>query len=496
MTKMFCYFIILTFLILFVAVSFAQEEEKGRGYYDLGVFAYEDKDYISAEKNLKKALGMSPDNALYNHFLGRIYLKMKRYDEAITSLFLAWEKDPDISGLKYDLALANYHTRNYSKSGALFEEIAKEDHENVLAHYHAGISMYNEEQYAKALNHFIIASDKSPTVKTNGYYYAGICYLKMGRYDEAVEKLEFVREHADTESLREHSLKWLEAIDRQKKALRPYSLYAKLGIRYDSNVRLEPDDEDRFADEDDFVTVGYFSGRYNLLNRENYAAGLGYRHYQTWHKDLDTYDLTNSTFSIYGRYDNGPFAFSLSYLPHFYWLDSDRYIRKHQFKTEVTYNVTEDILARFSYSYYSNNHLQNNDRDGHANDISMKVYYTLGDRMGYLFGGMDFEERRAFHSDHSYGDVEISGGISVKVPWDMTMKLMGKYSDRGYDNVDSTYLVYRDDEKYNGSVSISRSLFYEWLSVVGELDYTKRCSNISDYEYTRKTATLSLTARF
>jgi len=218
--------------------------------------------------------------------------------------------------------------------------------------------------------------------------------------------------------------------------LRPYSLYAKLGFRYDSNVRLEPDDEDRFADEDDFVTVGYFSGKYNVVNRHNYLLGMGYRHYQTWYKDLDEYDLMSSTFSIYWKYDNGPFGFSLSYLPHFYFLDSDSYIRKRQLKTEVTYNVAENVAARFSYSYYSNNHLQDHERDGNTNDISVKLYYTLGNRMGYLFGGMDFEDRTAFHSDHPYGEVAISGGVSFKAPWDMTLKLTGKYSDRDYDNVD------------------------------------------------------------
>jgi tetratricopeptide (TPR) repeat protein len=497
MLKNMCSLMIISPIIfLSCSLCFAQEEEKGRGYYDLGVFAYEDKDYTDAERNLKMALEINPDNALYRHFMGKIYLKMERYDDAMTHLSFAWEKDPDISGLKYDVAQANYHTQNYLIAGDLFQEIAEENPENVLAHYYAGISLYKEEQYDRALNHFNIASDKSPIIKTNGYYYAGICYLKMGLYNEAIEKLEFVRDHAPTESLRENSIKWLEAINKQKKALRPYSLYAKVGIRYDSNVRLEPDDEDRFTDEDDFMTIGYFSGNYNLLRRDNYVAGLGYRHYQTRHKDLNTYDLTASIFNIHGRYANDPFGIILSYLPHFYWLDSDRYIRRHQFKTEMIYNVSEDIQARFSYSYYSNNYLQDNNRDGHSNDVSIEVYYTLGDRMGYLFGGMDFEDRSTFHPDHSYREWEVNGGISIRVPWEMILKLTGKYSDRDYDNTDSRYLVSRDDGKYNSSISVSRKLYYEWLSVVGELDYTKRDSNISGYDYTRRTATLSLTARF
>ena len=126
----------------------------------------------------------------------------------------------------------------------------------------------------------------------------------------------------------------------------------------------------------------------------------------------------------------------------------------------------------------------------------MKVYYTLGKDIGYLFGGLGYENRTTLHPDHAYDELEISGGISLKVPYQMTLRLTGECSDRDYDNVDSTYAVTRDDKKYRGSVSLSRNIFHEWLSVVGELDYTKRDSNITDYKYTRKTATLSLTARF
>jgi hypothetical protein len=71
-----------------------------------------------------------------------------------------------------------------------------------------------------------------------------------------------------------------------------------------------------------------------------------------------------------------------------------------------------------------------------------------------------------------------------------------KYSDRGYDNVDSRYLVKRADKKYGGSLSLSKGLFCDWLSIMGEFDYTRRDSNIIDYRYKRNLTTLSLIARF
>jgi len=233
------------------------EREEGRTYYDLGVFAYEDGDYGDAEKNFMKALKFNPVNPYYNRYLGKTYLKTERYQDAENYLNMAWNVNPNISGLKYDVAILNYKIARYSKAADLFSEIVKEDPSNVLAHYHAGINLYKQKRYEEAVDYFIGASEKSPSIKANGYYYAGICFKKMGKIEEAVEKLEYVRDHADSELLRENAKKWLKAIEVEKKAMKPYSIYLKIGYQYDDNVRVVPLDQDIYADEGDFVFVGY-----------------------------------------------------------------------------------------------------------------------------------------------------------------------------------------------------------------------------------------------
>ena len=70
---------VFSLVLLLSAATYA--EEAGRAYFDLGVFAYNDGDYVEAEKNLKSALTAMPDNPYYNHYMGKTYLKMERYDE-------------------------------------------------------------------------------------------------------------------------------------------------------------------------------------------------------------------------------------------------------------------------------------------------------------------------------------------------------------------------------------------------------------------------------
>jgi len=495
MQRLLSFILIILFALCIYSPANA-EEERGRAYYDFGVFAYEDGDYEDAEKNLKKALEFNPDNPFYNHHLGRTYLKMERYQDAEHYLNKAWKINPDILELKYDVAFLNYKISNHSKAADLFSEIAKEEPSNVLAHYYAGLSLYQLKRYRKAVDYFIGAAEKSPTIKGNSYYYAGICYLKMGDIEKAKEKLEYARDQADQGSIREYALKWLQAIEKQKKALRPYSLYLKLSYQYDDNVRLEPVDEDIYADEDDYVAVGYFSCTYNFVNRKDYKMGLGYSHYQTWHDDLEEYDLVGSIFNLYAKYRIRPFTFSLNYLPTYYWVESDSFLMQHQLRPEVMWKVNENLVTRFAYMYYRNNYFQDNGRDGHTNEVFLDAYYRIGGKGGYLFGGIGYEDNSASHPDQHYGRLKTKLGISISLPKEHNLVLTGRYYDKEYDNVDSFYGVKREDDKYYGAISLSHKLFYKWLSLSVEFNYTKNDSNINDYKYKNKVTTLSLTARF
>ena len=485
--------VILVVLFLFLPANAA---EQGDAYYDLGVFAYEEGDYEIAEGHFKKALGFNPDDPFFNHFLGKTYLKTGRYQEAMNYLNMAWKVDPDISELKYDLAYLHYKMSDYSKAAGLFAEIATEDPTHVLAHYHAGICFYEKRDYQRALDYFLAAAQRSPTVKTNSYYYAGVCYFETGRAEKAVEKFEYVRDHADSGLLRENSLVWLKRIRTEKKDVRPYSLYLKIGYHYDDNVPLEPLDDDLYTDEDDYVTKVFFSGKYNFVDTKIYNIGAGYSHYQTWHNDLAEYDLIASMGNVYAKYRLQPFTFGLSYLPSYYWLDSDSYLRRHKIRPEVTWQCHEKLSTRLSYSYYDDERFDQDEKDGHTNEVFLDAYYSILGKKGYLFGGIGYEDRDARDANHEYGRLRTKLGIMLDIPWDLKVTLTGKYYDKQYDNTDTDFLKKREDSEYRGSASISRKVFCDWLSVLAEYNFTKNNSNIDNFDYERNVIGLSLTATF
>lgn len=486
-----CIVCILLSILLPVAAAAA-----GGIYYDLGVFSYEEGNYEEAERNLQQALAADSADPLANQYLGRTYTKMERFPEAMRCLLKARESGVEPAGLDYDIAYLNYRMEKYAEAARLFTDIAAREPDNILARYYAGICLFREQQYGASLDYLVGAADRSPTLRDNGYYYAGISYFKMGDMERAVEKFEYVKESASDAALRDYASQWLDAVRAEKERRKPYELYAKFGYQYDNNVTLDPVDKDIYADEEDTAFVLYASGKYDVLEREHYTAGAGYTHYQTWHSDLSEYDLTGSIFQLYGNYRLKSLTFGLSYLPHYYWLDGESFLMRHQVRPEVLWRLSDRVVARFSYSYYHNKHFEDEDRDSDMNEIALDGYYSLPDKRGFVFGGIGCEKNSAAHQDFDYTQMKLRLGVFLRMPYEFELYVTGKYYGQTYDNRDSLYNIDREDDKYYASLSLERKIVYEWLHMLAEYNFTKNDSNIDDYTYKRQVTSLSLVARF
>lgn len=487
-------------LCLSLNLSALAQEEQGQSYFDLGVFAYEDQDYEAAVENIKNALSHNPDNPYYHHYLGKTYMKMERYDDAKTHLEVALAIDPDVEELKYDYAYAHYVTKGFEKSAELFGEVVREDPENVLAQYYSGISLYETKRYPEALDYFLVASNKSPSIKSNGYYYAGICLQKMGEEEQAIKRFEYVRDNAESESLREYAAKWLAAMEQEQESLKPYSLYAQVGYGYDDNIRLEPlDNDDLYADEGDYAALGLFSGKYNFINKRKYQIGAGLTWYQTRYAKLYEYDLMAGIPDIYGRYRLGTVLLGLDYIPSYYWVNSEEYMMRHQIKPQATWNATKHLITKLSLNYSINDNLVDDERDGDSADLFLDGYILIPGIKGVVSAGLGYEDYNTENVDYSYSQLKAKLGLSLTPLWDITLALTGGYYSKNFEDFDvdtSIYSEKREDSKIRGSVALSRNIIWDWLGILFEYDYTDNQSTVENYTYKRNVTTLSLTANF
>ncbi len=474
----------------------AVRAESVGGYYDLGVFAFEEGNYREALFLLKTALAQNPKDAYVNYYLGKTYVALNKLSDAEYYFKTAQKMDSAIPGLSYEMAMLAYKFGDYHQALLHFENIISENPSDALAVYHAGVSAFMLKDYEKAQKYLERSADISPAIKPNALYYAGICSYKMADFAKALEQLSYVCGRAQTESLKKDAEMWLHIVSAEKGRQKPYFLYAKAGLQYDDNVTLAAVDADLISDESDIAAVGYMTGRYSFIKQDQLDFGVGYSHYQTLYQDLDEYDLTGALPEVYGVYRVSLVTFGLAYIPSYYWVDSDSYLMQHQITPEIRFQINDNNEVALSYSYSRNNYFTEEGRDGHANEIGMDIYHGFADIKAYLFGGIRYTDNTASARDQYYTEGAATFGVSYDILDTTNLIIYGSYFDKSYDHRDSTYKKKRDDSRYFVSAAWNQGLFYEWLKLSAEYTYTKNDSNISEFEYDRNTIALYVIANF
>ena len=474
--------------LLFIPFAHAQS---GQNYYDMAVFAYENASYAEAQKYVQQALSTEPENPFYHHLLGRVYMGLEQYSAAKTHLSLAADADPDIPGLTYDLGLACFHLAEYEAAAEKMAKAGAEAPGQVLAYYYAGISYYHLKDYDKALLKLNHAAEKSTSLAASAIYFKGLCYYHTAQADEARRSFQFVIETTEDPELKQSAAQWQEALVKQQESLRKVRLYLKTGAQYDDNVRLDPVDEDIGEEEDDILFEGFFSVSYRALNNNPWQMGAGLTQYQTLHQDFDDYDLTATIGNLYARYHRAPFLFSLNYLPGYYWVSGESFLMRHQVRPELAFRINQRLFARISYNFYANNHFEDSGRDGETHSLLLDGYAAPLYNQVLLFTQLGAEYNAADDDDEQYNAARARVGVKYRLPWEIDASVSGTYQFKDYRHTDSLYGKCREDDKFKCQVSVSRPLFYEWLTLWLEYDYTDNDSNIDEFSYERHLVTLS-----
>ncbi|MDF1553779.1 MAG: surface lipoprotein assembly modifier [Deferrisomatales bacterium] len=482
--------------ILGAALPAPGEPGEGRNFYNLGVFAYEDGAFDDAEFNLLRAVQLEPDNPYIHHYLGKTYLTRGWLPKAEVHLSRAWEIDPEIPELRSDLAALHFQQSNYTRAAALYGEVAEQDPSDVLANYNAGISLFREDRFEAAAGRLLEAADRSPSVRGNAYYYVGLCYQELGEIDQAAEKFAYVRDHAESSSLRKSAENALWALKARARAERRFRFYGRLGAGYDDNVRLSPGDEDLAAKEGDAYLQAYLSGRYDLVRGDVTTFGVGYNHSQTVYEDLTEFNLIGATPNLYAQVRHRALTYGFRYLPSFYWLDGDTYLQRHQLRPELQWKLGKRVVSLLAYAYERDDYQSDDGRDGDAHLGSLDLVYGFGGRTTFLRLGGTYKSRSADSPDQEYQQWTARGGLGFELLAGVQATVKARYYWKDYDNVDSDFETRREDRNLQAGLTLERALFTDWLGWLVEYSYTRSDSNIDSFDYDRNQVSLSLTARY
>ena len=483
--------------IIHIRDGYAENDElMASAYFDMGVFAFGEENYTIAIDNFKHALRYQPDNPYYIHFLGKAYMESAHYPEALKAFLHAQQLNVFIHELENDIAQLYFKLKQYDKACKLFLDIIRKDpiSENIAAHYFAGLCFFNEKKYQQSISYLTHASDKNADIRDNCQFHISICLYRLNQKEKAIQSFKKLASTASSEKIKQMCNKWLKSI-RQKELYRPYRLFAKISFQYDDNVGFSAPYL-KSSHDDDIVLNAYVVGKYQLLRKNDYEIGAGYKHFQTIHQDLQEFDITGSTIDLYGKYKYDQAILGFRYQPSYFWVDHQRFMTDHLFIPQFTWKVTQHYVLQLSYTYANSHHFDNSTQNGHSHMVSWMNIFKLKPFNCSLFIDTTAEENHAAGSENQYELLSAKIAAKMMIFKDIQLKINSQYKECRYSHMDLTVNKKRNDHTIGLGGELLHSLNIKGLWGGIGYYYSHNNSNMDDYDYRKNVISMTLVVKY
>jgi tetratricopeptide (TPR) repeat protein len=170
-------------------------EQFAEAHASLGHAMLHNWEWEDAEKELKRAIELSPGYPSAHHWYSEHLTAMGRCDESIAELKLAEKLDPLSLVISADLGRAFYYARDYDQVMRQEARTLEMDSSFWLSHINLGRSYTQKKMHAEAINKLQKARELS-VGNTEVLSFLGFAYAAAGRRDEALETLRELDEHA------------------------------------------------------------------------------------------------------------------------------------------------------------------------------------------------------------------------------------------------------------------------------------------------------------
>ena len=453
-------------------------------YLDLGIFAFEENDFVSAISHLKRAMLKQPHNPVVYHYLAKTYQKMKRYKEARFYYEQAYNIDPNLDDLLYDRGFFNYLTQKYEAALNDFIQAVKQTPDNLLANYYAGVCAFKTNQYQVALQYFLTCSKQHSNAKENIQYYTAVCYYNIGKPAQAQILFNEIVLHAQSKSLRKNAKDWLKIFKSNPSMFRPYHLYAYIEMTYDDNVKLVPPGE-TVNDKDDLVIKTFIDGNYNFIQSPILIMGIGYEHFQCNHVDFSDYNIISSIGSFFIKHYKNNTQHSLYIKPVHSWLNNKDYISAQGLEYDIEWKKNRHLKLCANFEYFVTNNFDNNDYDGQILNIDIGMERTIPDNENLTFNsGISIVNENTKGRDQEFQLGQIGCGLRYKnkhLKWDFG----GNHYVKNYLHQDTAFQKRRTDR--HSKLWTGVLLYRDPVEPYFLIEHQVNGSNIDQYDY-KKTA--------
>lgn len=182
-------------------------------HYDRAEKFYQEKNYASAEDQLRTAISLNSRQAPFHNLLGFIKLQQKNYPAADDAFLRALRIDPGFQPSVYGHGLVYYFQKQYDQAVLEFKKSIALYPGHLSSGLGLGKSYFQMQKYAEAVPHlqaYAKAAPRHPEV----HGLLGICYERTNQIQSAVAEYRYQVQLAPDTQLGQHARQRLAVLAR------------------------------------------------------------------------------------------------------------------------------------------------------------------------------------------------------------------------------------------------------------------------------------------
>ena len=502
----------------------AQTEPQAEVAYAQGIIAYDDRDYLKALEHFLRAVALAPENPHAQLYLGLSLNRIGEFHKAILALETALQLDPGMHRAHYPLGEAYFQEKRYQDAVAQFSLAVQVAPNRAASQFYLGYTHYLLQHYRQALPFLQRAGELDPVLTLRAEYYRGVALYVLERDPEAKKAFQAAMSAAPESLTAQSAQRYLDAIEERAWTLQRLQLQGTVGVQYDDNVILEPNDIE-ISRQGDGRIVFSLLGRFLPLRRAPWHLGVEYALYQSVQFDLHEFDIQSHAARLFARWQSGRVTLKAASDYTLTLVDNDRFSDWVTLEASATIRQTEALFATVSVGYRFSDYFNQfippdptigeeairtgrdvRDRDGQSIQAGIDQYIAFNQNRSYLRLSYHFEASRNDGSDWEYDSHRIGMGLQMPIGWDMVLNLAGTFQrwDYLHDNsfvADPPAVLTasddrpRQDDRLTGAVTLTRDLGPSLALSAGYV-HTSNWSNISFLDYRRNIFSLALVGRY
>ncbi len=513
------------YLIMAVCVAAslpAQTLAQDRGAAELslnrGIEAFMSEKYTEARRHFEDAVARDPEFAAAHYFLGLTLLQaapQARTESAKTAMLQrALEefeqsrlRDPQLVLAYLDIGIAQLLLGRFQEAESGYKQYMRERPDDPLPYLFTAVLYYRQAKedpsyLPKATENLDQAEDAlqrsgriDRSLEAHIRLYRALIHLEQDDREAARQELAEGYELAPDTKVGRESKELLDRIDwGLATARRPWELTVQYGYDWDTNVILRGENIRRLPGEDQedgrFGLASAFTFR--LVDTEDVVFGVGTTSFNSWHSDIDEFDVQTYGANIYGAYsppEAGWFTLGLRYDWDYSFVGRDSFLTRHRVTPQVDIQEADWTSTTLFYQldvreYFNQPANRRLDRDGltHAFGVIQSFeLFEMFDRPFTADISYRYENTRTDGSEFESTNHIFALGVTVPLPEDFTFQFVNEWELARYKNpsIFDRDFSKRRDVLYSFVLALTKR-FDEHLSARFEIDIFNDDSNVVD----------------